>query len=428
MLVDHRPAYPMNILVRLRFSGGLDHVHLEKALSLAIGQHPMFTMTVQPRRRHWYWTPGHRAIHVQWLPDEPADDFPALAPLDVNTDPGLRVLACEDATRADLIFQAHHATCDGLGLLGFIETLLIHYARIHPDLPNPPAPAPDLAGLRMRHRFGLTRSQFFRAIMKQGAAWRSLFHYLRRDARPLLALAPAGDTAPPSGCYPRIRSPRLNRNQTGSLLAHARHAGVTLNDILIHALFLTLQCYQDLPENEPCPWLRMCIPVNLRPVGTEGLTAVNLVSHTFLNRRTRDVSADASFLKGIHKEMQAIRRGQQGLALPLGITFGHALPGGLKKICYSRRCQATAVLTNPGRVFQKSPLCNKQHQIVLGNTILESLDFVAPVRPKTNITVAAFTYADQLNFTLHYDPHIVSESLAQILCDDFIQRLLCRIG
>jgi len=427
MLVDHRPAYPMNILVRLRFSGGLDNVHLEAALSLAIQQHPMFTMTVQPRRRHWYWTPGHSAIHVQWLPDKPGEDFPALVPLDVNTKPGLRVLVCENTTHTNLIFQAHHATCDGLGLLGFIETLLIHYTRISPDLPNPPLPDPALRGLNMRHRFGLTRSQFFRAMLKQGAAWRSLFHYLRRDARPLLALAPAGDSAPPSTCYPRIRSHCLNTSQTRALLAHARQEGVTLNDILIHALFLTLQCHQDLPENDRSPWLRLCIPVNLRPAGTEGLTAVNLVSHTFLNRRTRDVSAEDSFLQGIHKEMQAIRKGQQGLALPLGITFGHGLPGGLKKICYSRRCQATAVLTNPGRVFQQNPLCNEKHQIVLGNTRLESLDFVAPVRPRTNITLAAFTYADQLHFTLHYDAYTVSESLAQILCDDFVQRLLRRI-
>lgn len=423
MLVDDRPAYPMNILVRLRFDGALDHAQLNKALALALTQHPMFAMTAQAHRRRWYWEPNQTAICLRWLPDTPGEDFPALSPLDVRSEPGLRVFACEDDTRLDLIFQAHHATCDGLGLLGFAEDLLTYYARICPELPNPPAPDYDFRGLSTRHRFGLTRGQFFRAALKQGSAWRSLFHYLRRDAQPLVAQAPAREGTPASLRYPHVLAHRLNRSRSAGLLAYARSRGVTLNDVLIQTLFLTLQGHQDLPKTKIPPWLRLSIPINLRPAKMERFTAVNLVSHTFLNRRPHDVSAESSFLQGIHAEMQSIRKRQLGLALPLGITIGHNLLGGLKKICYSSRCQATAVLTNPGRIFQNNPLCNDRHQVVLGDTVLESLDFLAPVRPKTNVTLAAFTYADQLNLTLHYDPATVVDSLAQTLLDDIVQRL-----
>lgn len=424
MLLDHRPDYPMNILVRLRFNGVLDHAQLDKALALALTQHPMFALTAQPHRRHWHWEPSHAAIHIQWLPDGPEEDFPVLSPLDVRIEPGLRVLACEDNARMDLIFQAHHATCDGLGLLGFVEDLLTYYTRVCPELPNPPAPEVDLGILKIRQRFGLTRGQFFRANLKQGSAWRSLFHYLRRDAQPLIPQAPAREGTGTSLRYPRVLTHRLNRSQSASLLSYARSQGVTLNDILIRALFLALRNHQELPKTKITPRLRLCIPINLRPAGTNRFTAVNLVSHTFLNRRPRDVSAEPPFLQGIHKEMQRIRKRQLGLALPLGITVGHNLLGGLKKICNSSRCQATAVLTNPGRIFQNSALCNDRHQVVLGDTVLESMDFLAPVRPKTNVTLAAFTYADLLNLTLHYDPATITDSLAQILLGDIVRRLM----
>ncbi|MFC1765970.1 hypothetical protein ACFL6U_28320, partial [Planctomycetota bacterium] len=112
-----------------------------------------------------------------------------------------------------------------------------------------------------------------------------------------------------------------------------------------------------------------------------------------------------------------------GLAFLLGVISSRWHIGGLPAQCQARRCQATAVFTNPGRLFDQSPLNNQQGQIALGSATLASVDFLAPIRRKTNIALAVHSYAGQLQFTLHDDPFSLTPQQSQALLDDFMERL-----
>jgi hypothetical protein len=121
--------------------------------------------------------------------------------------------------------------------------------------------------------------------------------------------------------------------------------------------------------------------------------------------------------------MQRIKKGKQGLAFILGLMLGRIVRGGLFGVCRARRCHATAVLSNPGRVFASGPLRSDTGQVTLGSLVLETLDFLTPVRPKTNVAFATFSYAGRLHVTLHYDPLTIGVSLAQTLLDEFMREL-----
>jgi hypothetical protein len=207
------------------------------------------------------------------------------------------------------------------------------------------------------------------------------------------------------------------------LLSNARQQGVTLNDLLVYTLFLVLAKHQEPPSKEPFPWLRVCVPTSFRPAGPDPLSAINQVSLAFLNRRSLDIKADRQFLQGIHQEMSKIKRHKLGIAFLLGLVVGRRKIGGMLSLCRARRCQATAVLSNPGRIYETSPLKNDQGKIALGSATLESIDFLTPVRPKTSIALATLSYAGQLQLTLHYDPFTLNASQSQALLDDFAKSL-----
>jgi hypothetical protein len=148
-----------------------------------------------------------------------------------------------------------------------------------------------------------------------------------------------------------------------------------------------------------------------------------LVGLAFLNRRAKDMQSPTRFKKSIHREMQRIKTRKHALALTMGIALGRYLPGGVWQLCRARRCQATAVLTNPGPVFDRHPLLGPDGRVTLGSMVLESLDFLAPVRPKTNIALATCTYAGRLHITLHYDPFSIEAAQAQNILHDYLRDL-----
>ncbi len=420
MLVDHGPVYPMNGFVRLRFSGALDPDILEAALQTALRDHPLLTCIAQQRARHWYWIPSPAPIHVQKLATTPGPELPNLRPLDVCSEPGVRVYTCGDGQHTDLVLQAHHAASDGLGVLRFAEDLLVHYALASPELPTPPAPVRDNSRLRQRHRVGLTRAQFWWASLRQVRAWNGVLHYLMRTPHALTTSGPADDEASPGPLYPRSLNWQFNAQETASLRAAAGTRGVSLNDLLIHTLYSTIGARQPPPERATSPWIRVCVAVGFRPAGS--VSAINHMSLAFLNRRASHVDDSPGFLQGIHREMRRIRRNKLGLAFLHSVALGRFV-GGLSTMVRARQCQATAVLSNAGRLFDQSPLSNEDGKTCLGSTTLECVDFLPPIRPETNITLAAHTYAGALRLTLHYDAFALDSRQSQALLNDFVERL-----
>jgi NRPS condensation-like uncharacterized protein len=422
MLADDRPAYPMNILVRLRFSGRFDRAALAAAMSVAVARHPLLAAVARRSGRRWLWQPAEHPPALQWLEALPAEPLPQLTPLDARAASGIRLTACEGSGQTDIVLQVHHACCDGLGMLAVAEDLLGAYAirRQAASATSLRPLAPDL--LEGRGRFDSNLWQSHKTFPRRLGGLRGARRFLLRTPEPLVAHQPqANDSRPMSG-YPTSLTRRLDESRTTEVLAAAKTLGVTLNDLLIKDLFLSLARWrQRHAPDRPDGWLRVCVPINLRTAAQDRLPAANVVSMVFLDRRGRDMKNPGSLLASVHAQMQRIKR------LGLGSTFVRSLgmcqwlPGGIERRCRSDRCMSTVVFTNLGRVFDRCPLADRHGRVTADGLVLQDMDLLAPLRPLTFASFTTWTYAGRLCFTLHYDSRVLTAEQAGEIIDRFTE-------
>ena len=141
---DDRPAFPWNIVVRLRFSGRLEREALRAAVATALARHPLLTANVgrdaagQPA-----WVPARQAgSEIAW--SALADDgrLPSVPRIDAGCDFPARFWAAENGGRSELVAHLYHACVDGLGAIQFLGDLLLAYAAAVGGPSAAAAPAP----------------------------------------------------------------------------------------------------------------------------------------------------------------------------------------------------------------------------------------------------------------------------------------------
>lgn len=413
MLADDRVDYPMHIVTRLRFSGQLKPHPLEQALHATLVHHPLLTSTLSPKQT---WNPISPNAEVQWHSEPFASSGLKLQAMDLHQAPGLRVYGYSAPDHSELILQAHHACCDGLGIIGFIEDLLCHYGQACGET----YPSSQRNGLLLekRHALGLAGKTKWRALCRQGRAICSTVRFLRHPARPLAISHVSETPTVPSLSFDTLR---LDPEDSARLLQQARHLNVTLNDVLLCVLFLTLHQHQPGTTTNS-PWLRLCVPVNFRHPQHLASPAANWISLLFLTRRDKDLQSHVRLIQSIHQEMIRIKRNQEGLTFNLGLALYHRL-GKLHPHCDATHCRATAVLSNLGVLLADHPAVHSQDRLKAGDLVLKTIDFLPPIRPWTRLAVGAFTYARQLCLSFHYDATVLSQADMQQLEDDFLQTL-----
>jgi hypothetical protein len=420
MLADHRPAYPMNCFLRLRFAGRFDRPALDRALSAALLRHPLLAAVARPAGSRWVWQPANHQPGVDWLETSPGASLPHLEPLDVRTTRGLRVVACEGSMQTDLILQFHHACCDGLGIFQFAEDWLMNYAGACGLLPAESLRPVRLEHLRRRGRFGLNPAQLLDVLPRQLFGLAGTRQFLMRTPEPLVPHTAQDDDAPPPSDYPTAYTLQLDEAGTAGLLATARSLGVTLGDLLARELFICLARWQQRYGRDGQGWLRLCVPMSLRTAGQDPLPAANSVGMVFLDRRPHDARTPERLLASIHREMRLLKRMRLGWTFVLALGLCRWLPGGLERRCRNPRCTSTAVLTNPGVLFARCPLTDEQGRLRVGAVTLEHVDVLAPWRPLTCAAFTVWSYAKRLSFTLHYDPRVLAADEARELLDHFV--------
>jgi len=432
MLVDDRPAYPMNFFIRLRFAGRLDEEVLQSALRAVLPRHPLLTATVRQtgfNRYQWVAAPG-LSPKVHWLNALSTNGFPHALPIDLFSEPGLRVFLVQAAGVCELIAQFHHACCDGLGAMGFLEDLLITYALKTGTLAGG-STLRQLEPERLRHRgkFGLTAWKYLKIQHQQIQSPFGAWDFFAHTPVPVVPHRPRSAAAPPPLSFPATVSRELTAEQFGALRALARRQNVTVNDILTRDLFVALGRWKTLYA--PChalDRLRVSIPVNLRKPDDYRMPAANVVSMVFLDRRPKDLADTERLLWGIHRQMDHIKQTGLKLTFVLCLRAVQSLPGGIARLAAVDRCSATGVLTNLGMLLEHVPLPQLDGKLALDGAVLEGLDIVAPLRPYTCVAFAVFTYAGRLGITLHYDPHPLDARAASSLMDMYVEQVLSSAG
>ncbi|MHB1034373.1 MAG: condensation domain-containing protein [Pirellulales bacterium] len=427
MLRDDRPSFPMDFFVRLRFSGRFTRSALQAAVQTTIARHALLRAVVRRERRgRLQWCPSDaERPEIQWLPGGADASFPPASAIDLEREPGMRLSVVSGIETSDLVAQFHHACCDGVGAIQFLEDLLATYARTLGTCEDSPTLGPlREEALRRRTRFGLSAPRFLKLLPKQLVGLLRVCKFLVHAGAPLAgALERPGDDGLPAQ-YPAVCDRRLTAEETSSLMVAAKRDRVTLNDLMVRDWFLAMGDFRSrhLPDGGNGR-LRLAVPTNLRGPEDGDIPAANIVSMVFLDRRPSDLADLDRLLDGIHREMDQIKRCRLGLMFVFALATARLLPGCLSRMTRADRCLATAVLTNLGMPLRAWPLMTTERLARAGDVVLEAIDFLAPLRPHTHAAVGVLTYASRLHVALHYDPRAIRAAQADDLVEAFMTRL-----
>jgi hypothetical protein len=424
----------MSIVGRLRFAGRLERDAAAVAWRQALARHPLMRAIVVDRgRRRPEWTAAGALPALQWDNDSLRDRLPAMQPIDLTREPGLRAWVAADSQQSAMIIQLHHAVCDGKGVLQFVDDFLHSYTRAadrgrcHIEL----TPR-DEALLEKRGTFGLTARKLLKMLPAQLSGLIGAGQFLLRRPVPLVANE-SGIEHRLAGCaanpFPAVRIGRLDADCLKRLSAAAADQRVTVNDWLLRDFFLAVddfrRCHGVQGKKD---WVRISVPINLRQPADERMPSANVVSMVFLDRNARQCADPSELLHGIHDEMALILRRQLGFTFIWSLHALRAAPGGLAGRVGKGRCEATCVVTNLGRVLAESSLPARGGKLAAANLLLEDVEFFAPVREGTAATIALVFYAGGLNICLQYDGRCISAAQADDLLATYLRTIRASIG
>ncbi|MDR1958628.1 MAG: WS/DGAT domain-containing protein [Planctomycetaceae bacterium] len=423
MLLDDRPAYPMDSFRFLRFSGRLNLSQFKESIAATVRLHPLLRSVARKvRHGNFVWEEVEHPLFFRQIQGPLATRFPSPEAIDLFNEPGFKTYFVEEKDSCSVLFQLHHSVSDGIGEMGVIVDILSDYAVRHKGGLPPPNPRKlDPSLLPLRGSSGLTLAKYFRFYFPTAiTTFQLLFHF----PAPLSHHAPL-NTEIGTKDYLAFCVDELTPEETKIYFARAKTHRVTVNDLLLRDLFLAMGNWRKkwvAPGNHP--WLRVSMPMNLRTEQLKNMPAANAVTMLFLDRKERDFSDPDQLLQGIHRETDWIKRTEQKHVLLLSLRICNLLPGGIARELKSPKCRATSVLSNLGRVFESLPFPRQPDgRLIVGDAVLEEVDATPPIRSGTLISLSALTYAGRLRLTLRYDAKNMTAEQANDLLAIFFSLL-----
>ena len=447
LLADGRAGYPMMADIQLHFGGALDRDLFESALYDALARNPLFRCIVgRDPQLGQVWLTAAEMPSIDWAPlGEPLDERYD-ANVDLTTQIGLRIWVRQGAERSTVLLHFHHACADALGTFAFVEDLLASYATICPG--GQTIARRPLVPLRLRRRglASIPSRNWYQQIFDLVFGGREALRFFLQSPTPIAGGKRAADNArsadpplPAGGAPPvdrkstaqtttapnEMRTRALGPELTAKLRRVASEAGVTVNDLLLCDMFVTMRRWNaEHGQADGRSRLRILMPQNLREPEDAATPAANIMSFAFLTRRSDRCQDSRGLRKSVHTETEAIRRGRLS-AYFLGSLATALAAGLLDRLLASRICFSTVVLSNFGvptrRFVAEFP--RTAEGLVVGNTVFCGVTGVPPTRPGTRAAFAVVSSSQDLTISLKCDPRHFGPIDAARLLDEYVNQV-----
>ncbi|MGD9721267.1 MAG: condensation domain-containing protein [Pirellulales bacterium] len=407
-LADDRADYPTTIPVELQFTGELDRPAFVAALQQVVARHPLLNATVAEGPDGPRWIAG--ACPDPRLDWETTDAELPSAPqvsehLDLRQRPGLRVWVRVGPGRSTVWLQMHHACCDGLAVLDFVGDLLVLYAAANT---KGTADLPPLDPERLTERAAFDAGPPRRPSPAVAArdAWMMLYVWWRilvRRCAVLASAAPRPSAASDPLSFQILVMPRAPSEQYKGV---ARARQVTVNDLLLRDMLLTVQTWNSAHGRRRTGLCRINMPVYVRDRKAAPIPASNGIGFGFVTVSPDKHAGPGPLLSAVHRETQRIKNWKQALYFLAGLAIGNRRPRLMKWALGRPRSLATVVLSYLGPALARTPLPRRDDgKLRCGNIVLEHIAGVPPVRPLTRASMVVLEYAGELTLGLRCDPH-----------------------
>lgn len=412
MLAQDTPAHPMTAQIEARYSGQLDREVFESALAHTLSIHPLLQSQIDRPGRPRRWIVLRDAVpFLDWSEPEEPLRFPHNREfIDLTQEIGTRVWVRAGADGGRIVLQFHHACTDGTGVIDFFFDLLRSYAAIAAD-EFEQLPERHLAALRTRDRFS-GYSRWGRLRILSSAVIKG-WHWSRMRPMPLGHTdGHASENGSATGPFDSIRQMKLPEDLLDELLAKARAAGVTLNDLLMRDLFLFLARRKADCAQSHLDCLCICMPVNLRRADEPAMPASNKIMLTFLHRRLRECADPEALLRGIHRETRQIKETLRGFKILEVLRLAFKIRGEIPRTLLNKSSFATTVLTNLGRVAAgaKDLPTDQRGRLLAGGIAIDDVTTAPNGLPGTSAVFVASTYRRQLTIAISHDRRVLSQA------------------
>ena len=419
MYADDRPSHPMTFWLRVTARGQVEAERFGQAVRDTLKRHPLLAARIdgaasEPLQRlAWVAAPELKPL----VDIAPAGAPLAHSPLDPTRALPFRVYVRQGVEEAKIWLEMHHAACDGLGAMRFLEDLLALYAGA--DDKSVSLRPLDAALLADRGRFHLTPGERLQRLPRDLSRAALFF---RNVADPLASRGPGSGV----GIHkPSVQTRELASVEVRRLKAATRQTGGTVNDLLLRDLFLAVDEWnRTVGERRR---IRLAMPISMRRFEDQEMPAANVVSMCFLDRQGKLLDDPAALLASIVSETRSLKAHAMGHALLMVIGCFARRRRGLTWLLtprLGRRCLASAVLSNLGEPLRSARLPrNDLGELKAHGLVITRVELLPPVRPSTAAALGVVTYAGRMALSLHFDAAALAPEEADSLLDAFVARL-----
>jgi hypothetical protein len=427
MYWDDQTQYPMTFIIELKLEGRLDRAALENALPKALARHPLLQAVIRRAKGNrdcWVSDPKVQ-VKIDWGPIGAPLLFAEGEAIDLRREPGVRLWVRYDDTRTEITGQFHHATTDGVGGFQFIGDWFWYYAENVGQPVKDPLPPASPKSLRAR---GLAcyNPELYR--MPNGKLRNDYGHSLRmlwERVAPVASPRRFERSAAERPEFPGIRSFEFNKSQHRQLRYAAEARGQTVNELLIEWLMLAMLEWNRRHRSFRGGSICAMMPMDLREADTPVTSAANIVTYAFIRRSPRELQNEARRVASLREEILKLKHQRHCSPLMNMLAGGLRHPRWLKRLLFSHRCLATAIISNladPTKRFSV-PFPREDGELVVGNLRLVDIRGVPPMRYGTRATLSVNTYRRVLQVFLRCDPHRFSIQDTQQLLDLYVSKL-----
>ena len=355
MYADDRVDLPMNFFIRFSFSGTLHLKRFESALLKVLPGQLLFQSLLNGESRT-------RAGKLKWIPlsttqlpyidvepiGVPIDWSKTSRHIDLQMEIGLRFFIRTGNEKTIVTMQIHHSCSDAIGALEFFEEVMKHYHS------------------RAGKTKSVTHKQFEgrefhlsvkEKILRSKHDMSRAYKFISNSPLPLDSGSPPDEFAfRRNSAHLSSKTVLLEKEDVRRLKKRAGDNNVTLNDLFLSELFVTIAHFNPEKSNES-DCFRIAMPINMRTISHAGLPSANIVSICCLDRLRKSITDEKQFVAGIADETREIKKNQLGLALLRTMKRFSRYTGGLDLLVAPRKpfmCCATVVLSNLGKVFDNS--------------------------------------------------------------------------
>jgi hypothetical protein len=341
--------------------------------------------------------------------------------IDLAAGPGLRTWVRTSPAGARVLFQVHHACCDGLSAMQFVHDFLRAY-RVAAGADSPAAADLDVDLLRRRGE--LVGPADPQPTLVDTYYTAKLWSRILLRAPSVLAAPAAEGKAAPQAPAPLLafETETLDRDVTAELRRIAAAHSVTVNDLFLRDFLLALGAW-NARHGAPRGRLRVNVPLSVRRKDEARMPAANRIGFGFVNARAADLDDPARLLGLVRLQTTQIKQWKLGLYFLGGLALAGHVPRLLRWGLARNRSFATAVLSNVGRFVPDRAARRPRERWTCGDLVLEHVAGVPPLRKLTRAAAIVVEYAGETIISLRCDPHYFDPAQTRALLNSFTDRI-----